>query len=146
MGKRQVKPKAANKPKRKAGRPLKVIDMGLVAKLAHIQCTDEEISSMVGMTPEGFCDRKKRDAVLFECLENGRREGRMSLRRVQWKAAQAGNNTMLVWLGKQYLGQRDQTHMQQEISGPDGGPVEMRDATELTDAQLARIAAKGDKS
>jgi hypothetical protein len=101
-------PKAMPVAKRKPGRPLKPIDMDLVAKLAHIQCTDEEISSMVGMTPEGFCDRKKRDTALFECLENGRHEGRMSLRRVQWKAAQAGDRTMLVWLGKQYLGQRDQ--------------------------------------
>jgi hypothetical protein len=30
-----------------------------------------------------------------------------SLRRIQWKLAEAGNATMCVWLGKQLLGQRD---------------------------------------
>jgi hypothetical protein len=43
-------------------------------------------------------------------------EGRMSLRRLQWKKAQEGNTTMLIWLGKQYLGQSDK----QELTGKDG--------------------------
>jgi len=34
--------------------------------------------------------------------------GRVSLRRAQFKAAHAGNPAMLIWLGKQNLGQRDQ--------------------------------------
>jgi hypothetical protein len=29
------------------------------------------------------------------------------LRRLQWKLARAGNATMLIWLGKQWLGQTD---------------------------------------
>lgn len=28
-------------------------------------------------------------------------------RRLLWKAANSGNTTMLIWMGKQYLGQRD---------------------------------------
>ena len=31
----------------------------------------------------------------------------MSLRRQQFKSAEAGNVTMQIWLGKQYLGQTD---------------------------------------
>ena len=42
-------------------------------------------------------------------------EGRMSLRRMQWSAAENGNSTMLVWLGKQYLNQKDK--QEQTISG-----------------------------
>jgi len=38
---------------------------------------------------------------------------------MQWEAAKKGNVTMMIWLGKQLLGQRDQM----EHSGPDGGPV-----------------------
>jgi hypothetical protein len=42
--------------------------------------------------------------------------GRMSLRRKQWKAAEDGNTTMLVWLGKQYLGQSDKSEVTGAIS------------------------------
>jgi hypothetical protein len=35
------------------------------------------------------------------------------LRRLQWKGAEAGNPTMLIWLGKQMLGQRDSHGLQQ---------------------------------
>jgi hypothetical protein len=41
---------------------------------------------------------------------------------MQFKAAEGGNATMLIWLGKQYLGQSDKT--QHELSGPGGGPIE----------------------
>ena len=34
--------------------------------------------------------------------------GRMSLRRKQYTAAIDGNTTMMVWLGKNWLGQSDQ--------------------------------------
>jgi hypothetical protein len=33
---------------------------------------------------------------------------RMKLRELQWKAADKGNAAILIWLGKQYLGQVDQ--------------------------------------
>lgn len=44
-----------------------------------------------------------------EAWDQGRHEGKSSLRRLQWKAAQKGNSAMLVWLGKQMLGQKDKT-------------------------------------
>ena len=34
---------------------------------------------------------------------------------MQWSAAENGNSTMLVWLGKQYLNQKDK--QEQTISG-----------------------------
>jgi hypothetical protein len=34
----------------------------------------------------------------------GREEGKASLRRMQWRAAER-STAMLIWLGKQYLGQ-----------------------------------------
>ena len=43
----------------------------------------------------------------------------MSLRRKQFETALAGNVTMMVWLGKQYLGQKDKT----EITGENGGSL-----------------------
>ena len=40
-------------------------------------------------------------------LKKGRDQGKTSLRRMQWEKAQSGNTTMLIWLGKQMLGQKD---------------------------------------
>ena len=37
----------------------------------------------------------------------GRLVGRTSIRRAQYKAALDGNPTMLIWLGKQLLGQKE---------------------------------------
>ena len=40
-------------------------------------------------------------------LERGKAIGRAKLRRLQWQSAIAGSDTMLIWLGKNGLGQRD---------------------------------------
>ena len=40
-------------------------------------------------------------------IKRGRARLRQSLRRAQIKSALSGNATMLIWLGKQYLGQSD---------------------------------------
>jgi hypothetical protein len=54
-------------------------------------------------------------------MEIGREHRNASVRRKQFELAMAGNPTMLVWLGKQYLGQHDKLG----ISAPDGGPVKL---------------------
>jgi hypothetical protein len=54
---------------------------------------------------------------------------------MQFKAAEGGNATMLIWLGKQYLDQSDKT--QQEISGPEGKPVQVQvDLSRLSEEEL----------
>lgn len=42
-------------------------------------------------------------------IEKGRELAKCSLRRMQFKSAEAGNVTMQIWLGKQLLGQKDHT-------------------------------------
>ncbi len=87
-----------------AGRPPFIIDYELVKKLAHIQCTMEEIANFLGCSIKTLEKNKEFIGVYKKEIEGGR----MSLRRKQWKAVDEGNITMLVWLGKQYLKQRDQ--------------------------------------
>lgn len=91
----------------KGGRPRKEIDAKLVEQLASIQCTDLEIAAICGVSHDTLLRRKNDDPEFLEMLEQGRAKGRVSLRRMQWKAATTGNPTMLIWLGKQLLGQRD---------------------------------------
>lgn len=83
-------------------RPKKKIDYELVEKLAHIFCTKDEIAALLGVDPGTLYA----DKVFQETYKKGREGGKMSLRRMQMKLAEK-NTAMAVWLGKQYLGQRD---------------------------------------
>jgi len=102
-------------------RPAKVIDLKLLEDLARIQCTDGEMAAILGFTREGFHKRKQRDPELVRIIEKGKDEGQSSLRRLQWKNAMGGNTTMQIWLGKQYLGQRDMHSS--ELTGAKGEPL-----------------------
>ena len=95
-----------------AGRPKIEINWEDVRKLSLLQCTQNEIASFLGVSVDTLL-RRKEFCVLHK---KGMEEGRMSLRRLQWKKANEGNVTMLIWLGKQYLGQSDK----QELTGKDG--------------------------
>src|SRR6204780_2624518 len=92
---------SAEKPKR--GRPKKFVDLELVEKLAHIQCTYGEIAATLGVSVDTL-QRNKNFAVVYK---KGAEGGRKSLRRMQFEAANKGNVVMQIWLGKQYLGQSD---------------------------------------
>ena len=97
-----------NIPK-KRGRPRVEIDWIEFDKLCKIQCTLIEIADWFKCsidTIENHCKSEKK--VLFsEYYKKKSTGGKISLRRAQFKAANGGNITMLIWLGKQYLGQRD---------------------------------------
>ena len=84
------------------GRPKKEIDYTTVEKLANIQCTQDEIASFLGISTRTL----QRDEQFMELFNRGRENGKMSLRRIQWKHAEK-SVPMAIWLGKQYLGQRD---------------------------------------
>jgi hypothetical protein len=86
----------------KVGRPKIQLDYELIEKLAGIMCTQEEIASFVGCS----VDTLQRDEKFSGIYKNGLDSGKMSLRRKQWKLADK-NAAMAIFLGKQYLGQRD---------------------------------------
>lgn len=79
----------------------------LVRKLAGIQCTDEEIAAGLGCSQDTLARGRKREPDLDAAILDGRANGRMSLRRAQYRKAMEGNPAMLIWLGKQVLGQRE---------------------------------------
>ena len=99
--------------------------------MIRIQCTREEICNILGMSEQTLTRRlKERGEGNFETLlKKYGDEGKASLRRQQWKAAQGGNSTMLVWLGKQMLGQKDK----HEHGGPDGGPIPLAITRQIID-------------
>ena len=90
-----------------AGRPKLEFDYEELRKLGELQCTYAEIAAFFGCHVDTIRDRTKTDEEFSNALLRGYEQGKMSLRRYQWRSAQKGNVKMLIWLGKQYLGQRD---------------------------------------
>ena len=83
------------------GRDKKVIDPEEVEKLAAIGCKDSEIAEWFGI---------KQDTLRYnftDQLIKGREGLKQSLRRAQLSLALGGNAVMLIWLGKNILGQSD---------------------------------------
>lgn len=95
--------------KNKGGRPRKAIDWKQLEKLCAIHCTGEECASVLGVSYDTLNDAIKRKGYTGfpEYFKKYSGPGKASLRRMQFKSAESGNATMLIWLGKQYLGQRD---------------------------------------
>lgn len=84
------------------------LDQEQFEKLCALQCTKEEICGFFKITDktlENWCKRTYR-AGFSEVFGQKRGVGKISLRRSQMKLAET-NATMAIWLGKQYLGQRD---------------------------------------
>lgn len=99
------------------GRPKKQINWEQAEKLAYLQCTREEMAGFFGCTPKTFAVRLKEhtEGLSFEeWFSIYGSNGKISLRREQMKLAEKGNATMLVWLGKQYLGQTDKVESRKE--------------------------------
>jgi hypothetical protein len=99
------------------------IDQGIVERSAAIGCTRDEIAAVLGIGRSTFYRHLDSEEGLRDALEHGFAKGRATLRRAQWKGAvEDGNPTMLVWLGKQLLGQRD-TQSTQTLD-KDGIPID----------------------
>lgn len=97
-------------------RPKLNIDPEQVKRLALIQCTVEEMASVLR------CDKRTLERRFAAIIKEGRESGRMSLKRKQFELAMGGNVAMLIWLGKQTLGQREPQRV--ELTGADGKPIE----------------------
>ena len=93
------------------------IDTKQVEQLASFGCTHIEIASFFGCSPDLLEKNYNKHLV------KGKQKGKIRLRKWQMKSAERGNVAMLIWLGKQMLGQADK----QEVTTtelPEGFNVE----------------------
>ena len=100
------KKKRKNKPG--AGRPNREFDKKLFENLCHINCTVDELESVLitdQRTLDVWCQREYGEnfSTAYKRLCQN---GKSSLRRYQFNQAKT-NASMGIWLGKQYLGQKD---------------------------------------
>ena len=87
---------------RPVGRPKKELDVEQIRELATIQCTDVEIAAVMRVSVDSL------KANYTDIIKEGREHGKSSLRRAQYKLALTGNAQMLIWLGRFYLGQKEE--------------------------------------
>lgn len=109
---------------KKRGRKKIPIDYVKAEKMAIIMCTQSEIAAVLGVSL-GVLEH---DPEFQRIHKKGMEHGRASLRRMQYKSAEAGNVTAQIWLGKQYLGQKDK----QEFTGKDDGPIQTETTLSLS--------------
>lgn len=90
------------------GRPRLVLNeegQKAIRNLSQYQCTYEEIASFLDIKLDTLLAPHNR-ATFMECVKKGSEQGKASLRRMQFELAKK-NSTMAIWLGKNFLGQRD---------------------------------------
>ena len=90
-----------SKIKSKIGRPRLQLDEEQIINLAKINCTMKEIASVMK------CSVDSLERNFADIIKRGQEEGKISLRRHMWIAAEKGNITMQIWLSKQLLGMRE---------------------------------------
>ena len=101
------------KPEKPApmGRSIKHIDWDLVDDLLKAGCPGTEIAPHFDMIADTLYDRVKleKGVTFTEYSLSKRSHGDGLIRQTQYKKALKEDNTMLIWLGKQRLGQKE-TH------------------------------------
>ena len=125
------------------GRPKKAIDPEQVRSLARLGCTWDEIASVLAIARGTFSARMK-EKKYRDAYDRGIAEGNTSLRRAQYDSAVGGNATMMIWVGKNRLGQTDRVETKNETTvHDDSNAIE-----KLTGAvdRLASRSGSGDGS
>ncbi len=111
----------------------------VLIELIKIQCTKEEISRVLNTSRRSLERELQAAGYSYKQLyEQHQADGNASLRRSQWAAARHGNAAMLIWLGKQYLGQRDMQHVDNTSSDGSMSPHKRKLTGADLDKELAR--------
>lgn len=102
-----VRPKKRKFRKTRLGGYELDIDPAMVKQLARLQLNTREIASVLGVDQKVIIEKFNEQVTL------GKLAGLGDLRRAQYRKAVIDKNpAMLIWLGKQYLGQSDETRVE----------------------------------
>lgn len=86
-----------------------MIPVRKIGELAGLGCTNLEIATLCELHVDTITNNYS------DILAKGREMGKRRLRMLQWHSARRGSVAMQIWLGKQYLDQRDKS----EVTQPD---------------------------
>tara|TARA_R100000808_G_scaffold14732_1_gene34605 strand:- start:6770 stop:7171 length:402 start_codon:yes stop_codon:yes gene_type:complete len=95
--------------KNKVGRPRIEIDEAKLEMLAEFGCGNRELALFFECSEETLRTRYKK------IIDLGREKQKIKLRQAQYKAVESGSVPMMIFLGKNLLGQSDKQHL--DLSG-----------------------------
>lgn len=107
--------KQSKKVQRRGGRQKIPIDLVELEKLSFIGSSETDMAYWVGMSLTAFRKRRADDKEIQDAIDRGRVNGKSALRRKQFEVALAGSVPMLIWLGKNILGQLDSPPPQTDL-------------------------------
>jgi len=107
-----------------------------IGELGKLFCTQEEVAAVLGVCKKTFSTFLADNPEARQVWDDGLMHAKVSLRRKQLTLADK-NAPAAIFLGKNYLGQKDESTTNMNISKP---------ANEMTEDQLLEIAAQGARS
>lgn len=105
-------------PINKGGRPRKNVDFVKLATICQYPLTNEDIATLMDLSVDTIDRECKRVYGLgFADYKTQKQAStRKTILAKQLEVAKAGNVTMLIWLGKQYLGQTEKQEIKAAVS------------------------------
>lgn len=82
-----------------------------VEVLGHMGCTVREIAGVLGITTDTWYANVQRDPLIKHYYEIGKVKGAIGIRRAMHIKALQKNPTMLIWMGKQRLNQKEKAEV-----------------------------------
>lgn len=121
------------------GRKKIVIDWKLVDKMLMASCEGTEVAAALGIHPDTLYLRCEKDKKMgfSEYLRQKKAKGDNYLKTKQYQVAMNGDKSMLIWLGKNRLGQSDKVDAKTEVSG---GPLQIIVNTKDTADAMKRFS------
>ena len=119
-----------------SGRTKSVIDWNKVDKYLQAQCDGVGIAGLIGIHPNTLYEACKTEFKISfsEYSAIKKTEGKELLRAKQFQSAMDGDKTMQIWLGKQYLGQKDKMDQ-----SSDNGSMTPVPAINVIDKETAEV-------
>jgi len=108
--------KAKSKSK-KLGRPEAEFDLSKVEVCGYFNATQETMAYILGCKENTIFRRMKdKDSEFYKAYKKGNCNMKLKLSEAQLKVAMKGNASMLIWLGKQYLNQKDNPMPDEDVN------------------------------
>ncbi len=113
------------------------IDKDELEKLMKLNLSEQEVSDWFDVQPKTLIRfvNKEFGCTFVQLRAKGFVRTKAAIKRAQIENALKGNTVLLIWLGKQYLGQSDKIEQTIELGE--------RPARELSDEELDRLLIEG---
>jgi hypothetical protein len=121
------------------------LDLKKIAAWAQVGCPRDEIAALLNVDQGWLDDAITKDYELEKAIMVGTAEFKNALRTTQARLALSGHPAMLIWLGKQFLGQSDKQENKTETTVNvvlQNALKELRDMDGDTLAQVKELLAQ----